>query len=97
MQALGNFSNLFQRVESALRERGDYFRANTGQFYHGLTNIDFAEAVGTDRSEAEVMQQTEKIFNLVRAQALQLLGKVPSAREVEPLALKTFLGPRAID
>ncbi len=97
LQALENFSNLFQRVESALCERGDYFRANTGHFYYGLTNIDFAKEIGTDRSEAEVMQQTEEVFNLVRAQALQLLGKVPSAREVEPLPLKDFLGLRAID
>ena len=97
LQALENFSNLFQRVASALRGRGDYFRANTGQFYFGLTNIDFEKEVGTNRSEAEVMQKSEEIFNLVRTQALLLLGTAPSARAVEPLPLKAFLGRRAID
>jgi len=97
LQALENFSDLFQRVESALRKRGDYFRANTGHFHLGLANIDFEKEVGTNRSEDEVMKKTEEIFNLVRAQALQLLGKAPSACAVEPLPLKAFLGRRAID
>jgi len=97
LQALENFSDLFQRVGAALRERGDYFRANTGQFYFGLTNIDFEKAVGMDRSEAEVMQKTEEIFNLVRAQALKLLGRASSARAVEALPLRDFIGRRAID
>jgi len=97
LQALENFSDLFQRVESALRERGDYFRANTGRFYFGLTNIDFEMEVGTNRSEEEVMQKTEQIFNIVRAQSLYLLGKAPSACAVEPIPLKDFLGRRAID
>jgi hypothetical protein len=59
--------------------------------------MDFLESVGTMRSEAEVLQKTEEIFNAVRAQALQLLGKVSSADEVKPLPLVEFLGRRAID
>jgi len=97
LQALENFSDLFQRVDAALRERGDYFRANTGRFYLGVTNIDFETEVGTNRSEEAVMRKTEEIFNLVRAQALPLLGKAPAASAVEPLPLKAFLGRRAID
>ncbi len=97
LQALENFSDLFQRLESTLRERGDYFRANTGRFHYGLANIDFEKKVGSDRSTDELMQTTESIFNRVRAQALQLLGEVASAREVEPLPLKAFLGRREID
>ncbi|HEX9814224.1 MAG TPA: FAD-dependent monooxygenase [Myxococcota bacterium] len=97
LQALENFSDLFRRLDSALRERGDYFRANTGRFYFGLTSIDFEMEVGANRSEEEVMRKTEEIFNGVRARALQLLGKVHSARDVEPLPLKAFLGRRAID
>jgi flavin-dependent dehydrogenase len=96
LQALENFADLFQEVESALRERGDYYRANTGEFYFGLTNIDFEMEVGTKRSEQEVMQKTEEIFNTVRAQALYLLGKTSSASAVEPIPLKEFLGRRAI-
>ncbi len=97
LQALENFSDLFQQVDSTLRERGDYFRANTGRFHFGLTNIDFEMEVGKSRSEEDAMQKTGEIFNGVRAQALQLLGKVSSASDVEPLPLKDFLGRRAID
>ena len=66
LQALENFSDLFRRLDSALRERGDYFRANTGRFYFGLTNIDFEMEVGTNRSDEEVLRKTEQIFNGVR-------------------------------
>jgi len=96
LQALENFSDLFRRLDSALRERGDYFRANTGRFYFGLTNIDFEMEVGTNRSDEEVLRKTEQIFNGVRAQALVLLGEADSASDVEPLPLKAFLGRRAI-
>jgi flavin-dependent dehydrogenase len=96
LQALENFSDLFQQLDSALRARGDYHRANTGRFYFGLTNIDFEMEVGADRSDEEVMRKTEEIFNGVRAQAMALLGKAASARDVEPLPLKAFLGRRAI-
>ncbi|HXV37884.1 MAG TPA: FAD-dependent monooxygenase [Myxococcota bacterium] len=97
LQALENFSLLFRRVEAALRERGDYFRANTGEFHYGLANIDFERQVGCERSADEALQKTEQIFNGVRAQALELLGELASERGVEPLPLKAFLGRRGID
>ncbi len=97
LQALENFAQLFQRAEAALRERGDYFRANTDRFYYGLANIDFEREVGCERSADEALQKTEQIFNQVRAQALELLGRAPDARRVDPLPLKAFLGRRGID
>ena len=42
LQAMQNFSLLFQQVESHLRQRGDYYRLNSGEFYYGLTHIDFS-------------------------------------------------------
>ena len=60
---------------SALRDSGNYFRANTGQFNYGLENIDFVTEVGEPRSRREVLEKTEQIFNLVYARANQLLGE----------------------
>jgi flavin-dependent dehydrogenase len=97
LRALQNFSALFQRLETELQARGDYFRANSGHFYYGLKNIDFAEEVGTDRSEREVMQKTEEFFNLVRRQALALLGEATPSSGVESLPLSAFLGHRGLD
>jgi hypothetical protein len=96
LQALQNFSALFQRVESELRRNGDYFRKNTGHFYYGLTNIDFEKEVGLDRSESDVIEKTEQIFNLVRAGALAILGESKTSNSVEPLSLRAYLGQREL-
>ena len=92
LQGLRNFADLFRRVERALESRGDYARQNVGHFHHGLTKIDFAERVGTDRNEAEVMATTLQIFNQVRAQAAVLLGEAASPEDVEALPMSAFLG-----
>ena len=96
LQAMQNFSSLFKKVEAHLRERGDYYENNTGQFYYGLTNIDFAEEVGTDRAEQRVMDKTLDIFNCVRAQALVTLGTAKRTDEVDPLPLSGFIGRREL-
>jgi flavin-dependent dehydrogenase len=96
LRAMRNFAALFQRVAQTLEARGDYYRANTGRFYHGLTNIDFAERVGCDRSEAEVMTTTLDLFNCVRAQAAVLLGTADSVTAVAPQPMSAFLGRRPV-
>lgn len=96
LQALRNFAELFRRVERELDARGDYARKNAGHFYHGLTNIGFAERVGTDRSEGEVMESTLEIFNRVRAQAACLLGEADAPDAVAPLPMSAFLGRRPV-
>jgi hypothetical protein len=83
-------------VERELDARGDYGRRNSGHFYHGLTNIAFAERVGTDRSESEVMASTLEIFNRVRAQAACLLGEAEAPDAVAPLPMSAFLGRRPV-
>jgi uncharacterized membrane protein YjdF len=83
-------------VQRELEARGDYARRNLGHFYHGLSHIDFAERVGTDRSEGEVMASTLGIFNLVRAQAAYLLGEAASPDAVDPLPMSAFLGRRPV-
>jgi flavin-dependent dehydrogenase len=94
LQALRNFSGLFRRVNSHLEERGAYHRSNLGRFHHGLTNIDFTEQVGTDRSEQQVLETTCEIFNRVRSQALVLLGEATRTEEVTPLPMSAFLAAR---
>ena len=95
LNVMRNFATLFQRVDSHLRERGEYFRGNAGRFYCGLDGIHFAQRVGTERSQAEVFTQAAETFNQVRGQALQLLGEAQSPGDVEPLPISAFLAPRA--
>jgi hypothetical protein len=96
LQALRNFADLFRRIESELEARGEYARRNVGHFHHGLTHIDFAERVGTERSEAEVMATTLEIFNRVRAQAAVLLGLAAAPEQVPALPMGAFLGRRPV-
>jgi flavin-dependent dehydrogenase len=95
LQALRNFSDLFLRVASELDAEGRYYRENLGHFYHGLTHIDFAEEIGTERSAQDQMDTNARIFNLVRSQAAGLLG-LPEAESQGPLPLSAFLGKRPI-
>jgi flavin-dependent dehydrogenase len=95
-RALHNFADLFGKAESALRQRGEYHRGNRGQFYHGLTNIDFAEDVGTPRSRREVLEKTEQIFNIVRSQALSLIGDGAGSEKNDKLPLTAFVGEQPL-
>jgi hypothetical protein len=95
LRVVEEFGGLFRRAEASLRERGEYFRNNVGHFYHGLTNIDFSERVGLERSHEEVIEKAGQIFNCVRAQALELLGSEPAAERIEPLPVSSFLTGRA--
>jgi hypothetical protein len=79
-----------------LRERGEYYRGNTGRFYCGLDGIGFMQRVGMQRSQGEVLAQAAETFNQVRAKALVLLDQAGSPAEVEPLELTAFLTPRAL-
>ncbi len=93
---LQNFATLFRRCEAELRASGRYFDQNTGRFLYGLEDIDFAEEIGNERSEAQVMATTLKVFNIVRAQALELLGKTDDYKSVEGVGLSAFLPGREL-
>lgn len=93
---LGNFSTMFRKCEAELRASGRYFDQNTGRFLYGLEDIHFAERVGEPRSEAQVMATTLEVFNVVRAQALELLGKTDDYKGVEPVGLSAFLPGREL-
>jgi hypothetical protein len=49
-----------------------------------------------DRSESDVIEKTEQIFNLVRAGALAILGESKTSNSVEPLSLRAYLGQREL-
>lgn len=91
---LKRFARLFQDIERTLRERNHYFRSNTGRFQYGLENIAFTEGVGTERTPEAVMETTLEVFNLVRAEAMEILGNADSYRDVEPVPLAAFLPGR---
>jgi flavin-dependent dehydrogenase len=75
LRAMDNFAALFGRVEASLRERDAYYRRNRGVFSYGLENIDFLPGIGLPRSQRETLEQAERTFNLVRREALALMGE----------------------
>ena len=87
LQAMDHFADLFRRVETELRAQGAYHRKNRGVFSYGLENIPFLPEIGLPRSQRTTLKQAQETFNLVRRDALQLLGD-PAADE--PLSLQSF-------
>jgi flavin-dependent dehydrogenase len=75
LRAMDNFAELFGRAEESLRERGAYYRRNRGEFSFGLENIDFLPQIGLPRTQRQTLDQAQRTFNLVRRDALALLGK----------------------
>ncbi len=94
LQALRNFADLFRATETALRERGAYYRNNLGLFSCGIENIDFVETVGMPRNRKQILEDLERLFNSVRARAVALLKG--SNEPVAPLPLSAFMGDRSL-
>jgi flavin-dependent dehydrogenase len=74
LSALREFNQTFREVAGALRARGEFWRANRGEFVPGNSSLDFLHGVGAPRSADEVMKKTEQIFASVRARAAELIG-----------------------
>jgi hypothetical protein len=79
LRVMENFATLFQRAEAELRARDLYYRSNRGVFSYGLEEIDFLEEIGLPRSRKRTLRQAERTFNVVRRNALALLGEEPGA------------------
>jgi flavin-dependent dehydrogenase len=84
LRVLDNFATLFRRVEAHLRASRAYHRRNRGVFSYGLENIDFLPQVGLPRSRRQTLEQAARTFELVRRNALALLGE-PAGEERWPL------------
>jgi len=96
LQAMRNFSGLFQMAEGELRKQGEYWRANRGQFSYGLEHIDFVEEVGQPHTRRQVLEKTGEIFNSVYLRTLEVLGKSEDGSPAEPLPLTSFMVDRPL-
>ena len=88
LRSLENFSALFRKAEAHLRERDLYYRRNRGVFSYGLENIDFLNQIGLPRTRRETLEQAQRTFNVVRRDALTLLGERGGD---EPWPLQAFV------
>jgi hypothetical protein len=75
LAAMDNFAKLFTRAEATVRERGDYYKKNTGMFSYGLENIPFLDQIGLPRSQRQTLEQARATFNQVRRDGMALLGE----------------------
>ena len=96
LQAMRNFAGLFQTAEAELRNQGEYWRANRGQFSYGLEHIDFVEEVGQPHTRRQVLEKTGEIFNSVYLRTLEVLGKSEEGSPAEPLPLTSFMVDRPL-
>ena len=89
LQALENFSGLFQRLVTELEAKDQYHRANLGQYNDGTDLLYFQKEIGAERKKGAVNQRTEEIFNFCLTEAKRILGE----GESEKLELHKFTGP----
>ena len=92
LAALRNFADLFRKTAATLRKSGPYHERNAGQFYFGLTHLDFVEKVGRPCRASAERERTARIFNIARQQALAAQAGDSEATEREPLPLSAFFG-----
>ena len=88
LNALSNFSQLFQKVERHLHDTTAYYRRNLGQFTNAVEGIDWVEEVGQPQTPRQFFTRLHEIFNRSQEQANQLLGTYKTEK---PLPLSHFL------
>ncbi len=88
LNALSNFSQLFQKVEQHLHDTKAYYRGNLGNFTNALEGIDWVEEVGQPQTPRQFFTRLHEIFNRSQEQANQLLGIYKMEK---PLPLSYFL------
>jgi flavin-dependent dehydrogenase len=96
LQAMANFTKLFEKARRHLEAEGHYHRGNRGRFSFGLEFIDFVEEVGRPRARRDVLGKTAEIFNSVYLRARELLGKPEDAPPAEPMPLTSFMVDRPL-
>ena len=88
LNALSNFSQLFQKVERHLRDTKTYYRGNLGQFANAIEGIEWLEEIGQPQTPRQFFSRLHEIFNHCQEQANQLLD---ISETVHPLPLSHFL------
>ncbi len=88
LNALSNFSQLFQKVEQHLHHTKTYFQGNLGQFTNAVEGIEWLEEVGQPQTPRQFFSRLHEIFNRCQEQANQLLGVTET---LHPLPLSHFL------
>ena len=96
LNALSNFSDLFQKVEQHMRNQGLYYQSCSGCFSHALQGVDGIEEVGLPQETLHQFKRLGEIFNKTRNQALDLLEGSASEVTRPPLPLSRFLKPGAL-
>lgn len=96
LQALRNFADLFRKVETRLRERGQLYRGNLGRFAEPLAHVGYAPEIGTTYDRDVTLARTAEAFNSVRARALDLLEDRPEPHVRPPLPLSAFMTSRPL-
>jgi flavin-dependent dehydrogenase len=74
LQALRNFSELFQKLVSELEASGQYHRKNLGEYNDGTDLLYFQQEIGRERKKGAVNQRTEEVFNFCLTEAHRILG-----------------------
>jgi len=96
LNALSNFSHLFKKLEGRMKESGEYFRMNEGEFTNALESMEWADQVGISQGVRQELKRLNEIFNANRQQALDLLGACHEERIHRHLPLSQFLVPHAL-
>lgn len=96
LTALSNFSDLLRHVEQRLKDRGDYFRMNSGEFIEGVAGIDFVREVGLPQRRFRMLKRLSEILNVARRRLLELLAEEGAPITYEPIPLSQFLEPRPL-
>ena len=91
LQALENFSKLFQKLVTELEAKGQLHRSNLGHYNDGTDLLYFQREIGQERKKGAVNQRTEEIFNFCLTEAKRILGE----GEGEKLELHKFMEPAA--
>jgi flavin-dependent dehydrogenase len=96
LQALRNFADLFQKVETHMRERGQLYRMNLGGFSEPLESIHYTAEIGTPRTREHIIARTAEAFNRVRSRALDLLEDAAEPTPRPSLPLTAFVTSRPL-
>ena len=94
LNALSNFSQLFQKVERHLHDTKAFYRGNLGKFTNAVEGVEWVKEVGQPQTPRQFFSRLHEIFNGCQEQANQLLG---TSKSEYPLPLAHFLTLQAKD